>query len=310
MKEAFDDQETEKQGDWVMRLTLKFKLGVAFAVILTMAAISGFMGIQALQTMDERLGTIVNREVVLTRFANDIIRNQLRTQRTLGYLALSSDAVERRQHEAAIDELRVMIDEGIDQAYAMSAEGGRALLDEIRQDIAAMRTVNGRVIELARLNRTNAAGALLSGDGAAAATKVAVGFDALLERYEGRMVQSSMEASELYAFNRNLLIMLLAGMIVIAVVAATWVVLNITRGVASSVSLAQAVASGDLNATAQVKSNDEIKDLVDALNAMAAKLREVVGEVTGAVRNVASGSQEMAATSEQLSQGATEQAAS
>ena len=68
--------------------------------------------------------------------------------------------------------------------------------------------------------------------------------------------------------------------------------LSISRAIASALGLAHAVAGGDLNAVASVKSDDEIKDLVDALNAMVTKLKEVVSEVISATRNVASGSQE------------------
>ncbi|WP_189472455.1 methyl-accepting chemotaxis protein [Litchfieldella qijiaojingensis] len=85
---------------------------------------------------------------------------------------------------------------------------------------------------------------------------------------------------------------------------------RIKHGLASALGLANAVAAGNLDATATVKSNDEIKELIDALNRMATKLKEVVGEVTLATRSVASGSQEMTVASAQLSQGATEQAAS
>ena len=111
--------------------------------------------------------------------------------------------------------------------------------------------------------------------------------------------------------------------------------------------LADAVAMGDLDQRITVNSNDEVKDLVDALNRMTAnlngmaqvadeiaagnltvqakrlserdtlgkaletmleKLRTVVAEAAGATQNVSAGSQELSASAEQLSQGATEQA--
>jgi len=128
-----------------------------------------------------------------------------------------------------------------------------------------------------------------------------------------------------------------------------WVTNGIKRNLAAGVALANAVALGDLEATASVTSADEVRDLVDALNAMTAnlrqtagiadriadgdltvrpqplsdkdtlglalermveRLRDVVGDAISAARNVAAGSQEMSATAEQLSQGATEQASS
>jgi methyl-accepting chemotaxis protein len=72
--------------------------------------------------------------------------------------------------------------------------------------------------------------------------------------------------------------------------------------------LAGSVAAGDLTQIVQVTTNDEIKDLVTALNTMVEKLRIVVGDSLSAADNVSSGSQELSASAEELSSGATEQA--
>jgi methyl-accepting chemotaxis protein len=132
----------------------------------------------------------------------------------------------------------------------------------------------------------------------------------MIDRNRTLLNEAAANAQTMFETSSMLLIGLLIGSALIAGIAATWIVVSISRALSSAVRLANSVADGDLNATASVKSNDEIKDLIDALNAMTAKLREVVSEVTTATRNVASGSQEMSATAEQLSQGATEQASS
>ncbi len=118
------------------------------------------------------------------------------------------------------------------------------------------------------------------------------------------------EAKQLYESSMLLLLSLLVGSVVLAAAAAVWMILTISKSLSAALGLANAVAGGDLSAEAKVKSDDEIKDVIDALNVMTRKLREVVSEVTAAARNVASGSQELSATAEQLSQGATEQASS
>ncbi|MFC7050087.1 HAMP domain-containing methyl-accepting chemotaxis protein [Emcibacter nanhaiensis] len=129
-------------------------------------------------------------------------------------------------------------------------------------------------------------------------------------RMREAIVQAQADNAAAYDSARTFMLGLLIAISLIAAISATWIVLNISRAVTSAVNLARSVADGDLNAVAEVKSNDEIKDLIDALNSMVAKLKNIVGEVTGATRNVAAGSQEMAAAAEQLSQGATEQSSS
>ncbi|MER0239544.1 methyl-accepting chemotaxis protein [Fulvimarina sp. MAC8] len=151
---------------------------------------------------------------------------------------------------------------------------------------------------------------LANGAAATARQEAVDALNAIIDLNETQRAASDQAAGELYSFSRNLLIALMIGTTLIAAVAATWIILSISRALSSAVGLARSVADGDLNATAKVRSNDEIKDLVDALNQMVAKLRSVVGEVTSAARNVSTGSQEMSSAAEQLSQGATEQASS
>jgi methyl-accepting chemotaxis protein len=96
--------------------------------------------------------------------------------------------------------------------------------------------------------------------------------------------------------------------LLIAVGSAFWVSLAIARGLGRAAGLAGAVAAGDLTQDVEIKGDDEISDVVNALRDMCGKLRGVITQTAGAVQNLSSGSQELSASAEQLSQGATEQA--
>ncbi len=171
-----------------------------------------------------------------------------------------------------------------------------------------------------------------------------------LTHYQLEAAQESRNAGmTLFGF----LTWMIIGVSVLVTALSIGIVLLVTRAIkrnlSEAIGLANAVALGDLSATATVNSADEVRDLVDALNTMTANLRatatvadriadgdltvavaplsdkdtlglalqrmvlklnEVVGDAIAAARNVAAGSQEMSATAEQLSQGATEQASS
>ncbi len=98
--------------------------------------------------------------------------------------------------------------------------------------------------------------------------------------------------------------------IAIGVLIAVAITRLVTRPLALAMNLVRKTAEGDLTQSLAVTSNDEIGQMVAALNDMAASLRRVMGDVAAAAEQVASGSEEMSATAEQLSQGASEQAAS
>ncbi|MEH3040339.1 MAG: methyl-accepting chemotaxis protein [Sphingomonas paucimobilis] len=92
--------------------------------------------------------------------------------------------------------------------------------------------------------------------------------------------------------------------------AAAWFVARaIRRNLNRATGLAAAVAEGDVSATVDATSRDEVGTLIEALNAMVVRLRGVIGETNEAAETVAAGSQQLSASSEQVSQGATEQAA-
>ena len=104
-------------------------------------------------------------------------------------------------------------------------------------------------------------------------------------------------------------IMLVIG-IIISVIVSIFITRSITIPTGLCLKFANGLAEGDLTQRVEVNSNDEIGQLVKAMDALGGSLRNVVADISKAADNVASGSAEMSATSQQLSQGASEQSAS
>jgi methyl-accepting chemotaxis protein len=83
---------------------------------------------------------------------------------------------------------------------------------------------------------------------------------------------------------------------------------GMTASMRTTAEAAQRISTGDL--TVQIKTLSEKDQLGHALSHMLDSLRRIVGDVSAASTNVASGSEEMSATAAHISQGSTEQAAS
>jgi methyl-accepting chemotaxis protein len=75
----------------------------------------------------------------------------------------------------------------------------------------------------------------------------------------------------------------------------------------NTAAMAEKISAGDLTVDPKPLSEQDVLGL--ALKHMVESLRTVVGEVSQASTNVASGSAELSATAQQLSQGASEQSA-
>ncbi|HAN19337.1 MAG: hypothetical protein A2X13_01555 [Bacteroidetes bacterium GWC2_33_15] len=98
--------------------------------------------------------------------------------------------------------------------------------------------------------------------------------------------------------------------IVIFIIIVSLISTNIAKALNKGVNFAQKVADGDLTATVEIKQQDEIGLLANALNRMVLQLRGIVENVDLSADNIVSASQQISSGSQQLSQGANEQASS
>ncbi len=206
-----------------------------------------------------------------------------------------------------------------------------------------------KAVSIVETGSTVHAAALASGEYAVVSTTAINAFDALAEFQNKRMAEAVTQAAADASAGQTMLLAAVAGALLLGLAIATWLALSISRGLTRAVSLADAVAMGDLGQTVTVTSRDEIGDLVTAMNRMTAnlnatagladaiaggdltveakplsdkdtmglalqtmltRLRSVVADATAAAANVSAGSQELSASAEQLSQGSTEQASS
>jgi methyl-accepting chemotaxis protein len=229
------------------------------------------------------------------------------------------------------------------------ADEDKPLLNEVVAKLDAWSKVHAEVLRVALQNSSNQANDLALDQGQKLANDLFDHLDALLVTAERDMAGNVAEAGSVYANARLLLLGAVAIALVVGIGAAVWMSLSISGGLRKSVDLANAVALGDLSQEATVSSNDEIRDLTDALNRMSAnlrltagvaeqiaqgdlaveakrlsdkdtlgialetmiqRLRAVVSDAAAAADNVTSGSQQLSNASAGLSQGATEQAAS
>ena len=109
--------------------------------------------------------------------------------------------------------------------------------------------------------------------------------------------------------NKMLWVLLVVGL---AVAGAVGVVITriITRPLADCVAAMNAISEGDLSVKVEVKSKDEIGDLLSAMQTMVVQVSGIVTTVTESSDSVTVGSLQLSSTSQQLSQNTSEQAAS
>jgi methyl-accepting chemotaxis protein len=324
-------------------------LAATFVAVVAMAAGGMFVAIQNLGELDASFRAALDGNVERMTLTADTNARTLRVARDEKNLILANDVPSKNKFIEAINTEVDAIKEQTQTLWNLSGERGKPLIDAFRQAYDRYLVQHAEVRRLALANLDEQAFVLATGEAAAARQVSVDALNDIIALNDKQLEETAAENASLYEGSRALLIGLLTGTALLAGVAATWIVLSISRGLANAVRLANSVAIGDLSASIALKTNDEVKDLVDAMNAMTGnlrrtaemadqladgdltvqpkplsdkdtlglslermveQLRKTIAEAISSANNVSAGAQEMSATAEQLSQGANEQASS
>jgi methyl-accepting chemotaxis protein len=290
-----------------MRFTVKAKLASAFGVIIVLSGVAGGVAYMKLGDMMATADSMVLRAKRMER-ATEVEKDiliQLRAEKNA--IIGNESEVEQAATDAA--KRRESALKTKDEVYALASQAGRKLLDGFDVSYAKMNAYQEETIRIAKTDKAKAT-ERSSNEGRKIVNEALESMGAYVENTKKQMAEQAVQSKEEGHQAQFLLMMLLGISLIVAIGAALWISISISRSLGRAVSLAGAVADGDLNQTIPSASNDEIGDLMKSLNVMVEKLRQIVAEALTAARNVSAGSQELSASAEQLSQGATEQASS
>lgn len=292
-----------------MRMTIKFKLGAAFAVILTLLGGLAYFSLNSLAESNRSLLGVIDgsaKRLELAMQVNLEQAEQVRAQRNaLIFTAPADVANYYKQALTRAENLQRLLEQGL----AVSTERGRPIwldlqkgaqkLADITREIESIHNQQGRDAAAAFSNAELVKISLPLRDRAVELAKLAT----------ESMTQTKAHEEDSYAQTRSLLLAVVGVALLVAVIAAVWLSFSISRGLSRAVEAVRTVAEGDLTRNAQVTSRDEVGELLTYVNTMIERLRGIIGDAVSASDNVSSASQQLSAAAEQVSQGATEQAA-
>jgi methyl-accepting chemotaxis protein len=330
-----------------MRFTIKLKLAMAFGLVIVLLIGAAAFGISGLSTMDNTLTTMLAGPVERQQTAEEVKLNLLDLARTEKNMVLVSDQQKLATYNEKLTKICAAMDAAIAHGYSIASEAGKVKYDGIRNSWEQMKPLDTKLRELAIADKDQEAIAIMFGDLFRINTALQNTTDELVDMTEQQLKVASAEASATYVTTRTVLLSVAIAALIIAAAAAAWVMVSISSGLKKIGAMAQAVSIGDLDQHIEIKTNDEIRDVVNTVNimtenlrntagmanqiaggdlmvqpkplsdkdvlgkslaSMVERLRGVVSDAIAAADNVSSGSQELSSTSEQMSQGATEQA--
>ncbi len=332
-----------------MRFTIKLKLAIAFGLMIVLIASCVGLGLRGLQQMDALKDSLIEGPIRQDDYANDLSAAFDGLGLAEADLLLATTSERTKSAIETITAERKAFSEALEAGEGSASAEFKPKWTEIRQFWDDYLTLNDKMRELVLAGQRDAALEVNQTEGTVASDKMDAMKEALGQLTEASINNSDKTSEAAYNSTFTMLMTTAAAALIIAIAAALWIALGISAGLNKIKSAVNAVAIGDLDQDVEIKTNDEIKDLVETLNVMTGnlrvtagianqisngdltvspkplsdkdtlgialeqmveRLRGVVADAISAAENVSAGSQELSASSEQVSQGATEQAAS
>ncbi|WP_050886467.1 methyl-accepting chemotaxis protein [Bradyrhizobium sp. STM 3843] len=286
---------------------MKAKLASAFGLIIVLSTVAGGIAYMKLSDMITNADSMALRATRMEK-AGEIEKEilvQLRNEKN----AVLGTEQQAEQFAADTAKSRESTQKTRDEVYGLASEAGKKLLDNFAAAYSRMMAFQDETFRLARTDKAKATERTMN-EGRKVVAEALEAMGAYVSNTKKQLAEQVVQSRTEGQQAQFILLTIVGVSLAIAIVAAIWISLSISRALGRAVDLAGAVAHGDLSRTIPSASNDEIGDLIRSLNGMVEKLRQVVSEALTAGQNVSAGSQELSASAEQLSQGATEQASS
>jgi methyl-accepting chemotaxis protein len=297
-----------------MKLTIKGKLLFAFSILIVLAGAIFYLGTDNASILNERISTIVEQNaqrIALAGRMNEGIQYITKREKDI---ILTRDQEVLQQLSKEIDDRNVLFNERMEQLRSLSDEKGIEILDNFSAQWSNYQNDLARIRRLAIIVNTDSSNAeayeISSSTAKVSARAAAELMTKIVTKNEKALAEAKTESDNVYDTAKNNMIVLIFISIAIAIGISYWIINSISQSIASAKESIKAIADGDLMVTIDVSSKDEIGELMEHLQSMVSKLKEVIGYVTTASDNIASASMQMSSSSQQVSQGATEQAAS
>ncbi|NKE66174.1 HAMP domain-containing protein [Ramlibacter sp. RBP-2] len=292
------------------------RLALGFGAVVALLVVVATLGVARMSGMQAQLEHIVHSRNVRTEAVAAMHATLLATETaTRNVLLFQDDEAELQKELQRLKELRqryVAAQQGLAGLLAGPgvAASERALFGRAGEQYALLAPKTQQVADLTDAMRLGAATDVLLKE-----------VRPLQQQLEGTLGQLAAEEKRLAeadaAASRasyRLAMLLLVGLSAAAAVAAAAMAWLVTRGVvrplAHAVSVARAVASGDLTVEVRVRSRDEAGQMMAALQEMNASLGKVVGGVRRGTETIATAARQIASGNEDLSQRTEQQAAS
>jgi methyl-accepting chemotaxis protein len=295
---------------WFRDMRISGKLLLAFGVLLALTAGLGVFSLAQMSqihaTTDDLAGDWMPSVATLLRIERETFA--YRRQELAHVLESDRGNMERREHEMAKIAADVVTLRGAFDAIISEEE--KAPIKQFQEGWERYLAESAKVLALSRQGQKNEARELAFGSAKRYLDEASKGIAAGVAVSETGAKRAVAAAAATYRSSRLWAIAIVLGCLLIGAIMAFSLSSAIARPLSWAVEAANAIAGGDLTVEVQVSSQDETGRLLAAMQAMTRKLAQIMADVHVAAGGLLGAAGQVAATSQSVSQGTGEQAAS
>jgi len=290
-------------------LSIKLRLFAGFGVVLFLAGMLAVIAVYSIYAINGDIGVIVNDRWPKTVLANEMIDNINVVARALRNAIILDDSQMVQKELDRIPEASKVLADNIDKLdKAIKSDKGKQLLNDLKGKQAVYQDDLAKPMQLIKEGKKKEAGLYLVNT-LRKTQSAYLAASADLIKYQGRLMEESGKNAESRAKQTVIIIIVLGSVAtVLSIGASLFIIRSITIPLAEGVDVATRLAAGDLTASVTIRNNDEIGTLMTAMDNMVKSLRELIGKIKYAAENMASGSEQLSASAEEISRGMDGQA--
>lgn len=292
----------------LINLSIRTRLLAGFGIVMFLSALLAVIALFSIRTINGDIDRIVNDRWPKTVQANNIIDNINVVARALrNAIILEDDQLVQQELDRIPEAIRIVTDNIDKLEKTVSSDKGKQLLNDLKEKRVVYRDDLTKAMQLIKEGKKKEAGLYLVHTLRKTQSAYFAATAELIKYQSQLMDESGKDAASKAKQAQKLIIVLILLAMVFAVGVSLFVVRSISGALSEGVDVANRLATGDLTASVTIRSTDEIGTLMTAMDNMVKSLRLLIGKIKYAADNMASGSEQLSASAEEISRGMNEQ---
>ncbi|WP_324780504.1 methyl-accepting chemotaxis protein [Thiobacillus sedimenti] len=286
------------------------RMGLAGGLILGLMLLVAIMGLTRMAQTHGYLETFAHERMVKLRLIGDM-RNALQTEAVAmrNLVLLTDDAAMEAEVKRIRQQRQAYVETSRKLAGMLRNPSEKALLARLTEARARTEPLLDKAMQFALGNPIEATRVLVQ-EVQPAQQQGLQALEGLTAFQESETAKAVEAAGAAYADARMLMLAMTAIALLLGALVAWRIAHSVTNGIRRAVSVAQAVAAGDLTGDIEIASRDEFGQLMTALREMNTALVGIVGQVRTGTDTIAVASREIASGNADLSSRTESQASS